>query len=320
MNITPEFMTELKKEIMRRVSAYPNNKQFDLRLAKPDTWVILPYNPSGNETPRVHVCVGEKYALVIDPTDTPFDVRKFIEENITDKPLLVANTHSHNDHTYANYLFDDCTIYMSEACQKELKEMHESGRVKPDLLGNLHISRNEGTVVKAGDIIDLGNREIEVIEITPCHSPTSLLFLDKKAGVLFTGDEIDPGQINMWNIPVETFRDNMLYLKSRRDEFDMICAPHNGGPVHADILNYFIENCDRLMQGVEGDPDVGSTSYLLNPFESRSAEAVEYRRNDPVTRRSFWKGTAINYNVDLIFNKQLSEPHRLASPHPPKKI
>ena len=319
IDTSPAFMTALKKEIMRKVSTYPNNKQFDLRLAKPDTWVILPYNPSGNETPRVYVCIGEKYALVIDPTDTPFDVRRFIEENVTDKPLLVANTHSHNDHTYANYLFDDCTIYMSEQCQKDLQEMRASGRIKPDLLGNCHISENPGTVIHPGDVIDLGNREIEVIGITSCHAPSSLLFLDRTAGILFTGDEIDPGQINMWNIPVETFRDNMVYLYSRRDEFDMICAPHNGGPVHADILKYFIENCDRVMAGIEGDLDVGSTSYLLNPFENRPAEAIAYRRNDPVTRRSYWKGTAINYNVDLIFNRDLEKPYRRAYPNPPKK-
>ena len=265
--------------------------------------------------------IGSERALVIDPTDTPYDLRRFIEENVTDKPLCVANTHSHHDHTYANYLFDDCTIYMSQRCQDDLKNEREHPRksYQNERLGLTKVSHNEGTVIHAGDIIDLGGRIIEAVEITCCHAPSSILYLDKTQGILFTGDEIDPGQINMWNTPVETFRDNMVKLLERRDEFDMICAPHNGTPMHADILNYYIENCDRIMSGIEGELDVGSTSYLLNPFEPRPKEAVEYRRWDPVTRRSFWKGTALNYNVDLIFNRQLDEPHRLASPHPPKK-
>lgn len=313
-------MQELKIELMKKVFELPVNKQFTMRLAKPDTWVITPYSPSW-DVPRPHVLVGSKYALVIDPTDTPYNLRKFIEENITDKPLIVADTHSHNDHTYNNYLFDDCTIYMSEKCKLELRERRnhpDEWHLVPEL-GMTHISQNDGTVIHGGETIDLGDRIIEAIEIKPCHSPTSILYLDKTKGILFTGDELETGQINLWNIPVETFRQNLIDLKARRNEFDMICPPHNGSPVHADILDYFIENCDRVMSGIEGETDVASTSYLLNPFEPRGEDTIEYRRWDPVTKRSFWKGTAINYNVDLVFNRQLNEPHRIANVHPPRK-
>lgn len=326
MDITAKTMSELRIDIMKDCMKWPLRKQFWMRLAKPDTWIIIPYNPSGIESPKPHLLVGEKYALLIDPTDTPFDLRAYIQECITDKPLLVANTHSHRDHTYANYLFDDCTIYMSEVCQRELAENRRNPPKFKDsdaALGMTHISQNPGTVVCPGDIIDLGGREIEIVgDFTPCHAPSSIMYLDRTAGILFTGDEIDPGQINMWNQPVETFRRNILNLIKLRDSgaFDMICAPHNGTPMHAKILDYFVENCDRIMSGIEGDIDVGSMTYLLNPFEGRGPESIEYRRWDPITRRSEWMGTAINYNVDLLFDRQLSEPHRIASPRPPKKV
>lgn len=322
MEYNAKNMTELKVEIMRRCMALPLNKQFSMRLAKPDTWIIIPYSPSGLESPKPHLLIGENSALLIDPTDTPFDLRRYIYEYITDKPLLVANTHSHRDHTYANYLFDDCTIYMSELCQKELHKHRSNPKIQEiDIaLGMTHISQNDGTVVFPGDIIDLGNRQVEVVgNFIPCHSPSSLMYLDKTMGILFTGDEIDPGQINIWNKPVETFRQNIVNLIQRRDEFDMICSPHNGTPMHAKCLDYFLENCDRIMHGIEGDLDVGSMSYLLNPFESRDSETIEYRRWDPVTRRSEWMGTAINYNIDLIFNYQLEHPHRQAALKPPKE-
>lgn len=309
-------MNELKRQLMQNMAREPLKKQFHIRLMKPDTWAIEPFNPSC-DTPRPHLLIGTERALVIDPTDTPYDLRAYIEQYITDKPLIVANTHSHNDHTYANYLFDDCTIYMSEICQKELAASH-ARQPRPDLLGNTHVSQNPGTVVHPGDTIDLGGRIIRVLDCIPCHAPSSLMYLDETAGILFTGDEIDPGQINMWNIPVETFRKNIVKLLGLRDKFDTICAPHNGTPVHADILRYFLENCDRLMSGIEGDEDVASYSYLLNPFEPRDARSVAFRRSDPVTRRSEWMGTAINYNVDLIFEKDLLKPHRTASPRPPE--
>jgi len=315
-------MSALKVEIMRRCMELPLKKQFSMRLVKPDTWIIAPYSPSGMEAPKPHLLIGQTHALLIDPTDTPFDLRSYIRQNITDKPLLVANTHSHRDHTYANYLFDDCTIYMSEICQKELLASRAAPRLRPTdiALGMTHVSGNNGTVIRPGDIIDLGNRQIEVLgDFTPCHSPSSLMYLDRTMGILFTGDEIDPGQINMWNQPVETFRQNIVNLIKRRNEFDMICAPHNGSPMHAKCLDHFLENCDRIMCGIEGDPDVGSMSYLLNPFETRDPQTIESRRWDPVTRRSEWMGTAINYNVDLIYNYQLDQPHRTAMVNPPKK-
>ncbi len=319
MDIHAKTMGQLYIQIMQDCMALPLKKQFSMRLVKPDTWVIIPYSPSGLETPKPHLLIGEKYALLIDPTDTPFQLRDYIRQYITDKPLLVANTHSHRDHTYANCLFDDCTIFMSETCQQELRESRANPqhREKDVALGRTKSSQNEGTVVHPGDIIDLGNRKIQVVgNFTPCHAPSSLMYLDLTMGILFTGDEIDPGQINIWNQPVETFRQNILNLIALRDQFDMICAPHNGTPMHAKCLDYYLENCDRIMSGIEGDLDVGSMSYLLNPFEGRSPETIEARRWDPVTRRSEWMGTAINYNVDLVFNAQLLQPHRIASPHP----
>ena len=302
-DISYETMKTVKRELIERVRTYPLSRQFSARLVKPDTWAIYPFNPS-SDTPRPHVLVGEKYALVIDPTDTTLALREYIETYITDKPLKVANTHSHGDHTLANWQFADCEIFMSELAWQEIRKMRETWADNPKSK-DFPVSDYTPTLIGVGDTIDLGGRVLEIIPYHPCHSPTSLIYLDKTCGVLFSGDEIDPGQINIWGTPVETFRENMLSLLARRDRFDTICPAHNGTPIHADTLKYFVENCDRIMAGIEGDMDKGSTSYLLNPFEPRSPEAVERRRFDPEVRRSEWMGTAINYNVHLIFNSQL---------------
>lgn len=304
---TPEFMDELKQQLIARAKELPLSKQLSMRLAKPGTWIVSGYNPS-LETPCPHVLIGEDCALVIDPTEMTYDLRGYIREYITDKPIKVANTHSHGDHTYANGQFNDCQFFMSEQCWQDIQASRKRGWNQPRQRGHI-MGDYVPTILKPGDVIDLGGRQLEVLPFNPCHSPSSLVYLDKTCGILFSGDEIDPGQVNVWNTSVEVFRDNMVSLKQHMDngEFDMICCAHNGSPIHAKTIDYFIENCDRIMAGIEGELDVGSMSYLLNPFETRPPEMVEARRWDPATRRSLWKGTAINYNANMIFRQQSNQ-------------
>ena len=73
--------------------------------------------------------------------------------------------------------------------------------------------------------------------------------------------------------------------------------------MHAKVVDYFIENCDRIMSGIEGERDIGSVSYLLGPHEPRSPERVKSLRFDPTARRSEWMGTSIVYSIDRIFKK-----------------
>ena len=105
---------------------------------------------------------------------------------------------------------------------------------------------------------------------------------------------------------VELLRENVVRLiEGWGDKFDMICPPHNGTPFHAKFLEYLVENCDRIMSGIEGDLDVGSLSYLYNPLEDRSPEQIQKALDDPLTRRSEWMGTSIVYNSERIFKSQV---------------
>jgi len=51
--------------------------------------------------------------------------------------------------------------------------------------------------VRDGEHIDLGGRELEVI-FTPGHTPDSLSLLDRRRGLLFTGDTFYPGPIYLF--------------------------------------------------------------------------------------------------------------------------
>ncbi len=290
------------------VNELPIHKQFSRRLIKPDTWLINSYNPS-MESPNPYVLIGDDLALVIDPTDTKQNIREYIETCVTDKPLIVANTHSHADHTLCNGLFNDRPIYMSEIAWEETKENRRTGydgKAKDYIIGDY-----VPIIVKEGDVLELGNRPVEVIDFGGCHSASSIAYLDKKYRILFPGDEMESGQVLMQGTfrggfnCVERYRDNLLHLLKYRDQFDTICPPHNGSPMDAGIIDAFLENCDRILSGIEGEKDIGSISYLLGPNEPRPAEKVQRLRFDPNSRRSEWKGTSIVYSTDRIFNKDI---------------
>ncbi|MCD7820108.1 MAG: MBL fold metallo-hydrolase, partial [Lachnospiraceae bacterium] len=168
---------------MLNVKELPIHKQFSRRLIKPDTWLINSYDPSC-ESPNPYVLIGDTDALVIDTTDTKQNVRAYIETCITDKPLSVASTHSHHDHTLNNGLFNERPIYMSQVAWEEIQENRKTGfngKAADYVIGDY-----VPIIVKPGDIIDLGGRQSEVIEFGGCHSRSSIAYLDKKYGILFS--------------------------------------------------------------------------------------------------------------------------------------
>lgn len=290
------------------LNTLPLNKKLSRRLIKPETWVINCASLS-NESPNPHVLIGDEYALIIDTTDTKMPLRDYVTEYVTDKPFIVASTHSHQDHTLCNSMFSDCPIYMSEIAWEEIQQMRIEG-LPPKKAPYYTLGDYTPIIIREGDIISLGNRDIEAIDFSGCHSASSIAYLDRKYRILFPGDELESGQVLMQGDArggrnsVELYRENLLHIKKYSDQFDIICPPHNGTPMDVKIIDYFLENCDRILSGIEGDKDIGSLSYLLGPNEPRSPERVAALRFDPNARRSEWKGTSIVYSIDRVFKQR----------------
>ena len=279
---------------------WPVNKQFMRVLVKPDTWLLNGVSLD-NAAPHPHVVEGTEKAAIIDTTDLELDLREYVEKYVTDKPLVVISTHSHGDHTANNVLFEDCPIYMSEVCWEEVKANRENPRSnKPEWQkGDTYTP----IIIKDGDIIDLGDRKLECIHFAGCHSDSSMVYLDLKYGCLFTGDEFEGGQVLIMgargNNCIEKYRDNLVKLRERiNGRATCVCPPHNGSPHDILILDYMIENCERIMSGIEGMKDVRSMTFGLNPH----GYSISSMANEDV-RRSEWMGTSIVYNTKRIFYK-----------------
>ncbi|MBS6952622.1 MAG: MBL fold metallo-hydrolase [Enterocloster asparagiformis] len=273
---------------------YPEDRDFTKRLIRPDTWYIH----GRPDSAVTYLLIGETKALVIDPGQNRNNIRAYIEQ-ITDKPLVVADTHGHFDHTASNGQFCDCPIYLSEYASRECRNYFP--RVNPADY-NLEY---ETIPIPDGFVIDLGGRRVEAVE-AGCHSPGSLVFYDDKYRLAFTGDEAECGQVlihdrkNLGYATVERYRKNLMRLLERCGEIDLICPAHNGAPADGSVIGCLIENCSRILEGYEGKADISSPTYL-GQEDPREPESKQALRSNPNYRRSEWKGTAIIYDRNKIF-------------------
>ena len=172
------------------------------------TWRVENYLPNqGGTTSQgssMYLFEGSERALLVDTAQNTVDVapqgdlksvvRHLLgrqnDGSVKAQPVdfVVANTHSHGDHTGKNRLMTDRTVYYPELdwpnnAPANYVPVKERGGPSP---------RGNGTAV--GEI-PLGNRTIVVIDI-PEHTPGSTAYLDRENQMVATGDGI--GSAYVW--------------------------------------------------------------------------------------------------------------------------
>ena len=105
------------------------------------------------------------------------NLRAYIEK-LTDKPILVANTHYHPDHAAGNGEFEQ--VHMSKGAELDKASVENSDMVPFDITKLPHPDY-EKVYVGDGDTIELGNRTIEILDVKPAHCNSSLFFLRQKS-------------------------------------------------------------------------------------------------------------------------------------------
>ena len=212
-----------------------------------DTWVLT--NRWQN---FIYLLIGTEKALLIDTGYGEGNLREVVE-SITDKPVMVINTHGHFDHTGGNALWQE--VWMTELAQGEARQPFNEQqsqwfKQKPFPNYDIHI-------VKDGHMLNLGGRRVEIITI-PAHNEGSIALLDHGQNLLFTGDEMESGQVLLFvrhkNISIKqaatAHKANMEKLLARRNEYIAICPAHNGAPLTPDLyLNDFITLDKQLIDG-----------------------------------------------------------------------
>lgn len=178
---------------------------FEVYRVDPGVYAI--YEPHQWEEVISYLIVGRKRALLFD-TGMGMDNIRAVTDQLTQLPIEVLNSHTHQDHIGDNWRFDhilavdDPYTRRNAGGYTHAADAHEVGpnqfcglpptgfdtatyRTRP-----FHITETVGD----GSIIALGGRQLEVLRI-PGHAPDALALYDAEHRELFTGDTFYEGPI-----------------------------------------------------------------------------------------------------------------------------
>jgi glyoxylase-like metal-dependent hydrolase (beta-lactamase superfamily II) len=213
---------------------------FSVKEVAKDVWQII------DRGPNIYLIIGRDSALVVDTGNGAADLAGQIRK-MTDKPLIVLNTHGHGDHTGANYQFEK--VYVHEADLEAAAASGTSERAK-SILENLPETEKPQTgeqfkgkpfntkliLVTDGDLFNLGDRWLRVME-TPGHTPGSICLLDISNKLLFSGDN-NNGLVWLWLpgcLPLSKYLATLEKQVEWMSEFTTI-FPGHGDPMPAEFI------------------------------------------------------------------------------------
>lgn len=161
---------------------------FTIESVDNDTYVISEY--SHWEETHCYLLLGTNKAVLID-TGLGVSSIKDVIDVLTELPLSVITTHAHWDHIGGHNLFEDISVHALEVDWLSGQFPLPLSVVKSNLLkdqcqfpqhfniDNYRIYQGQPTtILNDGNIIDLGNRKLQVIH-TPGHSPGHICLYEK---------------------------------------------------------------------------------------------------------------------------------------------
>ena len=193
-----------------------------------------------------YLVIGEHRSCVIDTMMGYNDLRKAVR-GITDKPLVVVNTHGHPDHIYGNVYFEEAYMNLNDeqvaARYIDDPEFQEDCRKRG-------LSMPPFQDIHGGDVIDLGGKTLEVYDL-PGHTPGGILLLLKEDRILFTGDSINhhlwmqlPECLSMRAFLAEL--DKVMFLEEKADH---ILHGHASGYDDISLLRHLRAGVQELVEG-----------------------------------------------------------------------
>lgn len=225
---------------------------------------------------RFFLLKGKEKALMIDTgLDVP-NVKDLAREILglsadDDYPIELLNTHADGDHCHGNQEFD--WFYMHEA---------DVGLYRAQFG-----EKGDAVSVSDGQIIDLGDRPLEIITI-PGHTHGSIAILDINNRVLYPGDSVQDGDIFMFggHRNLDDYPASLIKLQDMDERFDVLHPSHGTLSLDPDYIGKCFDACESMMHG-EVEPgereafdgkrvsayDCGDCTFLIDP--ARTFEPAE---------------------------------------------
>lgn len=205
-----------------------------------------------------YLVIGEENVLLIDSGFGLGSLKKIVE-GLTDKPIILVNTHGHPDHGGGNAEFgapllhpEDNGVYAHKcAFETRLEEAMHWGI--PDAEEKLQPTPSAPIPLEDGHVFDLGGRVLKAIH-TPGHTRGSVCIFDEATGTLFTGDNVQ----GMATALMERDAANVsTYLASMEKiaalPVTKICTGHMPAVVPAELIGKKIECAKRILASEKGE-------------------------------------------------------------------
>jgi glyoxylase-like metal-dependent hydrolase (beta-lactamase superfamily II) len=286
----PEWCRPLPRPEYKALPRVPvSDSWFEVYKAAPAVFAI--YEPHQFEETISYLIVGNRQALLFDTGMGISDVKKVTAE-LTRLPIVVLNSHTHNDHVGGNWQFDTIYGMDTDFTRKNAQGSREDAQAElaPDqICGKLPEGFDSKTYVTQpwkitaykhdGDRIDLGGRWLEVIA-TPGHTPDAISLLDRGNGLLFTGDTYYPAPI--WLYRPETdlaaYGASIRRLAALAPRIRTVLGAHNVPVAPPSVLPRLVTAFAAVRAGKippTAAPDgqviynVGDISFLMRPAEPK---------------------------------------------------
>ena len=236
---------------------------------EPATGVFAIYEPHQSEETIGYLVTGEKRAVLFDTGMGISDIRKITTE-LTKLPIVVLNSHTHNDHVGGNWEFDTIYGMDTDFTRQNARGSREDAQAEiapGEICGSLPVAFDRASYetrpwkithyIHDGETIDLGGRSLEVIA-TPGHTPDAISLLDRANGLLFTGDTYYPAPI--WLFRPETDLDaygrSIRRLAALAPKIKLVLGAHNIPVAQPKVLTELVSAFDTVRSGkVPPTPD-----------------------------------------------------------------
>lgn len=187
-----------------------------------------------------YLIVGEEKAILQDTGYGNADLKAYVE-SLTDKPLIVVNSHIHPDHSGGNSQFGEIVILEEESENEEpvyFPQPPERSRCQLVIdCGDYKFKR-----VPDGTVYDLGGRKVTLIKVEG-HSKGAMVLLDDRTKIVFSGDSILKRVLMLGNLPLSTYRAALKRLDENYD-FVEIWGAHWYEPLGRDFIDKVIALID----------------------------------------------------------------------------
>jgi glyoxylase-like metal-dependent hydrolase (beta-lactamase superfamily II) len=282
---TPEWCRNLPRPAYKKLERVEiADTWFEVYKIRPGIFAI--YEPHQAEEIISYLITGSKRAMLFD-TGMGISNIKAVVEQLTKLPIIVLNSHTHNDHVGDNWRFADIygmptafTRKNAEGSMADAQAELASGQICGALPSGFnpkdyrtkafHISH----WLHDGEIIDLGGRSLKVIS-TPGHTPDAIALLDERDKLLWTGDTFYAGPIYLYRpeTDLDAYVASVKQLSALVPRLDLLLPAHNEPVAEPSVLPRVVDAMQQVREGkTKSVPKDGKREFVFDGFSFLMAQ------------------------------------------------